>query len=241
MPRRRASRHSVTENQSGEGTEHEQRRLERSDVKEILDYLDAMPRKTPIQIAQYERLRYFLALFYLLGPRLSEVHEARMNSFHGWHGQWWWRTELRRKGTADIPLSAEMLDALKRYRTFLGWSPLPGEPQDNERPLAPSQDGADALGEKQIYLLIRNLCRNTAKRVKMKAKNANSDEKLAYTCAAKRLAMASPDWLRRTHAVHMLEGGARLSGPWVSSRPSDKDALAWAAEQIEKHTLGPGV
>jgi len=87
--------------------------------------VEAMPRKSPAQIDEYERLRFVCAMLYMLAPRAGELESHRMNSFQEERGLWWWHVTGKGGKRAKIPVPDDMLQALVRYRKHLGLSAVP--------------------------------------------------------------------------------------------------------------------
>ena len=99
----------------------------------------ALPQGTRREIEQFERVRFLFHFLFLLAPRVSEVASHSMNSFREFRGKWWWFVEGKGGKRAKVPVNDEMLDALMRYRRFLGLDDLPQE--DDTSPIFRSIKG----------------------------------------------------------------------------------------------------
>src|SRR2546422_4947169 len=99
----------------------------------LLAHIQDLPHETPRQNEERERIQFLFSLLYLLGPRLSEVASHTMGSFFERRGKWWWRVIGKGNKLATVPVPAEAMDALSRYRIHLGLPALP-TPSD-ETPL----------------------------------------------------------------------------------------------------------
>lgn len=87
--------------------------------------IEGLPCSTPTEQAHQARLRFILAMLYLLAPRAGELASHRMNSFHEARGQWWWSVVGKGQKAATVPLPDDMVDALIAYRQFLGLPAVP--------------------------------------------------------------------------------------------------------------------
>lgn len=87
--------------------------------------VDALPCSTVTEQAHQARLRFILALLYLLAPRAGELASHRMNSFYEARGQWWWAVLGKGQKAATVPLPDDMVTALIQYRQFLGLPAVP--------------------------------------------------------------------------------------------------------------------
>ena len=87
--------------------------------------VEALPRKTPSEVDEYERLRFVCAILYMLAPRAGELESHRMNSFQEERGLWWWHVTGKGGKRAKVPVPDDMIQALVRYRKHLGLSAVP--------------------------------------------------------------------------------------------------------------------
>lgn len=89
----------------------------------------------------YERTLFMMSLLYALYLRISELTasprwEPQMNHFYrDSDNNWWFTTVGKGNKQRDIAVSESLLEALKRWRLYLGLSPLPS-PAD-QSPLLP--------------------------------------------------------------------------------------------------------
>ncbi len=175
--------------------------IERFLDAETWDYLKQfiaeLPQDNPPQRARFERLRFLFSFLYLLAPRVSEVASHTMNSFREYRGKWWWFALGKGQKQARVPVSHEMLDALVRYRQFLGLSDLPEE--DDDSPLLRSVSGERPVSASTIYRLV--------KAVVQQAADAWGDEN---PVKAAKLRTASTHWFRHTAITHQDDAGIAL-------------------------------
>lgn len=108
-----------------------ERFLEQALWQSVVDYIEALPKKTSREQKEYERIRFLFHVLYLLGPRVSEVAQATMQSVKQIRGKWWWQVTGKGQKTELIPINESMLDALIRYRRFYGLAQLPQPDEEN--------------------------------------------------------------------------------------------------------------
>lgn len=174
-----------------------ERYLEADEWQALLQTVAGLPRATPRQRQHYERLRFLLALLYLLGPRVGEVAGHTMGSFRQMRGRWWWLVTGKGRKQERVPVNQDMLQALQDYRCFLGLTPLP-TPEDGT-PLVLSLKGTSAISANMIYRIIKALASQTADRLQ-----ADDPER------AMRLRQVSTHWFRHTSITHQAEVGIEL-------------------------------
>ncbi|MBI2707366.1 MAG: site-specific integrase [Proteobacteria bacterium] len=79
----------------------------------------------------HERTLFMMSILYMMYLRISELAASTrwmpsMNHFHrDSEGNWWFTTVGKGNKERQIAVSNATLDALKRWRTYLGFSPLP--------------------------------------------------------------------------------------------------------------------
>ena len=85
---------------------------------------------------QHERAFFIMSSLYGLYLRISELADTvrwspmMKHFFQDEDGNWWFKTVGKGNKEHDISVSKDMLRSLKRYRKYLGQSPLPS-PADN--------------------------------------------------------------------------------------------------------------
>ena len=100
---------------------------------------------------------------------------------------WWFNTVGKGNKMRQIAVSDAMLNALRRWRTFLGLSALP--PPDDQMPLIPRLRGNGAMASTRTLRDIVQLCFDGAVRELLK---------LDQTEEAQMLRSATVHWLRHT-------------------------------------------
>ena len=144
------------------------------------------------QPQRYERSRFMMACFYLLGLRISELAETpdripKMGDFSpDKAGRWWFTTVGKGNKLRDVAVPDALLECLKAYRLTQGLSPLPH--RNEATPLLHKERGPGGLGTRQIRNLVQQ-CFDGA--VSLLIQREQTD-------AAEDLRAATVHWLRHT-------------------------------------------
>lgn len=179
----------------------------------------------------YQRKIFLFSLLYLLAPRISEIANHTMESFREERGKWWWQVTGKGNKTAKVPVPRDMLNALKKYRVFLGISPLP-HPGDT-LPLITSLKNKKALTTKMIYLIVKDTLADAANELQ-----STSPYK------AEKLRKASTHWFRHTSLTHQADKGvdirhlkatARHASITTTQRYMHEEEDTWHKD-IDKHS-----
>lgn len=141
----------------------------------------------------HERTLFILSLLYGMYLRISELAASPrwtpcMNHFSKDHNGCWWFTTLG-KGNKErqVAVSDAMLDRLKRWRCFLGLSPLPS-PADTS-PLIPRMRGSGPMQDTAPLRRLVQACFDLAsERLKIQGLREEADN----------LSVATVHWLRHT-------------------------------------------
>lgn len=191
--------------------------------QEVLTSINALPKHTAYEKAQYHRYRWLFSLLYVTGLRVSELCQHTMADFYAHHdryGQprWWLKVLGKGKKLRDIPITTELIKELSLYRGSLGLPPTPLA--DETIPLLLPLNIATQLmedknaGVKEVLLqsgnkairpltratihrIVKNICQQTAIRLRSKGEK--------YQREAALLEQASPHWIRHTAGTHMVE------------------------------------
>lgn len=162
-----------------------------------LEILEELPEDTDRNRAEKERLRFLLAALYLLGPRVSELASHTMGSLYRRQGKWWWRVIGKGEKEAKIPVNDDLIAALKRYRKFLGLTPLP--PPEDTTPLVMSIKGTSGISSNMIYRLIKRFFAHVSDQAKQRRPET-----------ADLYARVSTHWMRHTSLTHQADAGIEL-------------------------------
>lgn len=201
-----------------------ERFLEQDQWRLLLETVENLPTETERQRQYYERARFLMALLYLLGPRVGELATHGMASFVETRGRWWWQVTGKGQKSARVPVNQDMLQALQRYRGFLGLSPMPAP--DESTPLILNLKGTAGISDNMIYRVVKDLVVKTALRL----------EKTDPHRAA-HLRQASTHWLRHTSITHQADAGIDLRFLQRNARHTkfDTTALYLHAEEEQWH------
>jgi len=174
-----------------------ERFLEQALWQSVVNYIESLPKITLREQKEYERIRYLFHLLYLLGPRVSEVAQATMQSVKQIRGKWWWQVTGKGQKTQLIPINESMLNALIRYRQFYGLSQLPAP--EEKLPLFMNLNGTQGVSSNMIYRIVKNIFLDCAE----------TFEKNRPDFSAK-LKQASTHWMRHTSITHQADAGIEL-------------------------------
>jgi len=166
------------------------RRLSQIQWQAVLQAVDELALSAP---NKHERTRFMLSLLYGMYLRISELAASSrwtpsMNHFFkDAQGHWWFTTVGKGNKQRQIAVSDAMLTSLKRWRIFLGLTPLP-TPADNS-PLLPKMRASGPLSDTAP---IRRLIQQCFDRAEMNLRaNLQHEE-------ADALSVATVHWLRHT-------------------------------------------
>ncbi len=174
-----------------------ERFLEQALWQIVVNYVEDMPKITLREQKEYERIRFLFHLFYLQGPRISEVANAKMQDIKQLRGKWWWQITGKGRKTELVPLNDAMLDALTRYRQFYQLPTLPHS--DEVQSLFMSLNGVQGVSSSTIYRMVKKIFINCAKTLA-----------LTRPDFADKLKKASTHWMRHTSITHQTDAGIEL-------------------------------
>jgi integrase len=166
--------------------------------------VESLPRATPAQLDEYERLRFLCALLVLLAPRAGELESHRMNSFREERGLWWWHVTGKGAKQAKIPVPDDMIQALVRYRKHLGLSATPR--RNDDTPLLVGLRDRQPITARRLNQILKRLFAQAAERL-----GPGLEHK------AEKLRSASAHWGRHTGITAKVDAG-------IEERYVQKDA-----------------
>lgn len=143
--------------------------------------------------ARHERSLFIMQCLYAMYVRISELvsdarHTPQMSDFHrDSDGHWWFDVVGKGNKERSISVSDAMLDALRRYRQYLGFSPLP-VPGENTPLILALRGVRPVTSTRQIRNLVQ-LCFDQA--VTRMMASGLTDE-------SQQLQAATVHWLRHT-------------------------------------------
>ena len=173
---------------------------------EVKQFVEQLPQETDAQRAYYARCRWLTTLFYLQGMRISEVAGGQMGSFFRRLGadgkdQWWLETLGKGDKERIVPVSAELIQELRSYRTQNGLAALPT--RSEETPLViPFKGRNRCLSRSAIHDAIKGIFGGAASWLRARGPE--------FADRADELERASAHWLRHTAGSHQADGGVDL-------------------------------
>ena len=141
---------------------------------------------------RFERHLFLMAIFYLLGLRISEVadsqnHTPTMSDFApDKNSRWWFTTVGKGNKVRDVAVPDSLLEALKRYRLSCNLSTLPSRVEST--PLIGKERGNGNVGTRHVRSLVQQCFDRAIKRLR----EAQKED------AAQDLETATVHWLRHT-------------------------------------------
>jgi len=164
------------------------RKLSHLQWQYAIDTVENLANANPL----YERHLFLMAIFYLLGLRISEVSATKhrtpiMSDFApDKNGRWWFTTVGKGNKVRDVAVPDALLESLKRYRKSLDLSALPARGETIS--LLPKERGSGNLGTRQV----RNLVQACFDAAIAKLRSAGKEDE------AQDLETATVHWLRHT-------------------------------------------
>jgi len=196
-------------------TEKVERFLDQEMWAAVTKAIENMPRSSHHECAEYERARFIAAVLYMLAPRAGELESHRMNSFREERGRWWWHVVGKGGKRAKVPLADDMLQALMRYRKFLGLTAVPKRTELTPI-LVSLKDGSPITARRLNQILKRVFC------AAAELLPQESDYK------KEKLRAASAHWGRHTGITAKIDSG-------ISERYVQKDARHSDARTTQRY------
>lgn len=191
----------------------QERFLDQRTWEHLKEYIAALPQGTRREIEQFERVRFLFHFLFLLAPRVSEVASHSMNSFREFRGKWWWFVEGKGGKRAKVPVNDEMLDALMRYRRFLGLNDLPKD--DDRSPIFRSIKGKSGVSDNMIHRLVKEIVIGAADTLEAESPSN-----------ARILRRASCHWIRHTSVTRSDDSGIGIKYIQASARHEKLETTA---------------
>ncbi len=159
----------------------------------MLMTLHEYPETSSAEKREKERLKFLIAMLYLLGLRINELATHQWNAFRKVDECWWFYVIGKGGKPAKIPVNDELLRAVITYRAYLKKSPYPTAEENT--PLITSFTTGNALTARQINKLLKALAYATA-------------EKFSHSLTSqKKLRKFSAHWLRHLSATMQDKAG----------------------------------
>ena len=179
-----------------------QRYLDRDLWDQVKQCIAQLPQTSAREQEHYHRYRWLFSLLYLCGLRVSELSQNRMSSIYSRrdkHGVMRWWIDILGKGqkTRTVPVTSELMEELKLYRTIKGLSPYPNANENLPLLLPIGKIQEKPLSRAAIHLVVKRIFADTAARLR-----AQGPE---FEAEAQHVEQASTHWMRHTAGTHMLE------------------------------------
>lgn len=149
--------------------------------------------------AANERMLWVVSLGCMTGMRRTEMATGVMMDFVEDDECWAIKTIGKGEKLRLIPAPDMLIDALKRYRSFYGLTPLPA--RSDESPLVRRLSGKGSSSDQTIYLVVKQAAEAAASEMRK-----NSNER-----GAEEIDAVSTHWLRHGYASRLVESCKDLS------------------------------
>ncbi|MCP1445532.1 integrase [Pseudomonas sp. GGS8] len=160
----------------------------------VIDTAEAMAAAEP---AKHERTLFILITMFSMYLRISDIvgrsnWQPSMGDFRlDADGNWWFHVVGKGNKSGKIAVRDEYVEKyLKRYRTFIGLSPLPG--YQEKTPLLKTLSGRAGLSDRQVRALLQAVFDNALVRMRDEGREPYEMDSLR---------VASSHWLRHTSAT----------------------------------------
>lgn len=181
----------------------------------VTDAIEAMPKDAERGRDEYERARFIAATLYMLAPRAGELESHRMNSFREERGLWWWHVVGKGGKRAKVPVADDMLQALIRYRKYLGLTAVPR--RDDTTPLLVSVKNGSPITARRLNQILKKIFNAAADLLPDDAEHKKE-----------KLRAASAHWGRHTGITAKLDSG-------IDERFVQKDARHTDARTTQRY------
>lgn len=212
-------------------TEKVERFLDEEMWAAVTQTIENMPQTSDQECAEYERARFIAAVLYMLAPRAGELESHRMNSFREERSRWWWHVVGKGGKKAKVPVADDMLQALMRYRKFLGLSAVPKRTETT--PILVSLKDRSPITARRLNQILKRIFFAAAELLP-----PESDYK------KEKLRAASAHWGRHTGITAKIDSGiteryvqkdARHSDARTTQRYIHEEEERWHDEAQKQH------
>lgn len=212
-------------------TEKIERFLDEGMWQSVTRAIEQMPRSSPSEMDEYERARFIGAVLYMLAPRAGELETHRMNSFREERGRWWWHVVGKGGKKARVPVADDMLQALMRYRKYLGLSVVPK--RTDTTPILVSLKDRSPITARRLNQILKKIFAQAADLLPPESEHKRE-----------KLRSASAHWGRHTGITAKLDSGigeryvqkdARHSDARTTRRYIHEEEERWHDEAQKQH------
>lgn len=207
----------------------------------LLHCVETLPTKTKVDKYYQERMRFMLTVFSLLGARISELSNIKMQDFKHNVGGWFWVVNGKGDKDANVAMPQDMVDALMRWRGVLGLSALPKSKENlTAIPALNKSNEPDfksgGIKPRRINAILKRFFDRAAVELSI---GGQKDK-------AEKISMASAHWLRHTSITQKVNAGIDRHTVQVEARHSDArttdmythDEEKKRSAESQKHKIG---
>lgn len=207
----------------------------------LLHCVETLPTKTEVDKYYQERMRFILTVFSLLGARISELSNIKMQDFKHNVGGWFWAVNGKGDKDANVAMPQDMVEALMRWRNVLGLSALPKSTENI--PAIPILNKFNepyfekgGIKPRRINAILKTFFDKAAVELFI---GGQKDK-------AEKIKMASAHWLRHTSITQKVNAGIDRHIVQVEARHSDArttdmythDEEKKRSDESQKHKIG---
>lgn len=177
--------------------------LEPEEWQAMLNTLLSMPECSAHQKDEKERLRFIVAMLYLLGLRVNELVTHVWSSFRFIKKKWWFVVKGKGDKEGMIPVNTALLTEVKRYRKHFQYKTELPELEESS-PIIFSWRTGEVMSDQSIRYIFKKWARLSAE---MHFKDNPMKQK--------KLAKFSPHWLR--HLCATMQNDAKISFGFIKA------------------------
>jgi site-specific recombinase XerD len=152
----------------------------------------ALPESTPKEWDHKARLRFVVAILFLLGLRINELATHNWSAFRQHESLWWFYVKGKGGKFGMIPVNNELLEELQRYRFHVGLPLLPQPGEDDT--IITSVRNHKPITTRQLYRLLKDFANTVA-------------DTFSEHHKQEKLRRFSPHWLRHLSATQQDKSG----------------------------------
>jgi integrase len=197
-----------------------ERILEDDEWQALLTTLHALPELSSRERDEKARLRWLVAVLFLLGLRINELETHTWRSFAQVRGDWWFWVKGKGDKLGKVPVNEELLHEMIRFRRHLRLPDLPSP--DETGAIVPSWQSNKPLSGRQMSHLLKSLATQAS------AHFADEPAKMA------KLKRFSPHWLRHLSASWQDRAGIRFGHIKANHRHQSDETTRRYVHAIDK-------
>ena len=193
--------------------------LEEDEWEAFKTQLLALPENTQKEKDHKARLRFVVAVLFLLGLRINELVTHPWSSFRQHESRWWFFVKGKGGKIGRVPVNDELLEEIKRYRTHLSLPPLPQIEEGT--PIIISVRNSKPITTRQLYRLLKEFS-NVVSETFI---DPNKRDKLQRF---------SPHWLRHLSATQQDKSGILFKHIQANHRHESENTTRLYVHSLDK-------